>query len=254
MTPRRLAACRRALTLGVAALPLVAAAQGIVIQTPQMQPRGAAGGPGQAAGRAAAQPATSAPQAGGGSPSTSAHPAAYGPQGTHGAAPGYSGAGAAPLQGAGSPLQQRRGSGGFQQPGYAAQHVQPQHGTTAPQTAMAAAAPSASGGTCRAQPTPDRTTVSLLGPDGLPRRHVPLGDFRAHLVVHSPDGQWAVVIAKRRGEPQFAAVALDLAVCQATNTVDLPGLGEDVRFEADAAVVRTSGGERRVRLASTLVR
>jgi hypothetical protein len=96
--------------------------------------------------------------------------------------------------------------------------------------------------------------MSLLGPDGQPRRHLPLGDFRVQQVVHSPDGMWAVAYTKLRGEPQFAAMTLDLTRCETTNTVDLPAAGEDVRFEGDSAVLQLARGERRVRLASTRVR
>ncbi|MFO1221042.1 MAG: hypothetical protein U1E89_21990 [Burkholderiaceae bacterium] len=120
--------------------------------------------------------------------------------------------------------------------------------------AMVAAMPSAAGGTCRVQATPDRGTLSLLGPDGLARRHVPLGDFRSQRVVHSGDGLWAVVLTKLRGEAQFAATVLDLTRCEALHTQDLPRAGEDVRFERGAVIVQLAGGEQRVPLADAMVR
>jgi hypothetical protein len=66
---------------------------------------------------------------------------------------------------------------------------------------MVASTPSAAGGTCRVASSLDRQSMSLLGPDGQPRRHVPLGEFRVQQVVHSPDGLWAVAFTKLRGEP-----------------------------------------------------
>lgn len=250
---------RTALALGGTLLPLWVAAQGISIQTPQLAPRGSA-----------AQPF--APTPGAAHPGFGAQPQAP-QQAPHGSQPGYgqqpgfepqpgygqqAGYGTSPAataqapQALASPMQQRRGAvGAYGQSQYG---QQPGAGGAAPQVAMVAPTPSAPGGACRVQPSPDRQTMSLLGPDGQPRRHVPLGDFRVHQVVHSPDGLWAVALAKLRGEPQFAAVALDLTRCETANTVDLPSAGEDVRFEGDSAVVRMAQGERRVRLATPLVR
>jgi hypothetical protein len=141
-------------------------------------------------------------------------------------------------------MQQRRG-------GYA---QQPTYGTSTQSPVAMAAAPSAAGGLCRVQPSPDRHTLSLVGPDGLPRRHIPLGEFRVQRVVHSDDGSWAVALTKLRGEAQFAAMTLDLARCETANTADLPATGDDVRFESDSVVVRLAQGERRVPLRSGLTR
>ena len=113
---------------------------------------------------------------------------------------------------------------------------------------------STAAGNCRADPSPDRQSVSLLGPDALPKQHVPLGEYRVQQVVHSPDGRWAVAFIKLRGQPSFALISLDLARCEAQNTVDLPAAGEDARFEGDEAIVTLGGKERRVRLASSRVR
>jgi hypothetical protein len=94
-----------------------------------------------------------------------------------------------------------------------------------------------------------------MGADGLPRRHVPLGEFRVQRVVHSADGAWAVAITKLRGENQFAAMTLDLAKCESAHTVDLQAAGEDVRFDAEFAIVKLNNkGEQRVPLRSGLVR
>ncbi|MCU0952912.1 MAG: hypothetical protein MUC68_18265, partial [Burkholderiaceae bacterium] len=109
-------------------------------------------------------------------------------------------------------------------------------------------------GACRAEPSPDRQSVTLLGADALPRQHVPLGEFRVQQVIHSPDGRWAVALTKLRGRPQFAALALDLARCAPTHTIDLPAAAEDARFEADEAVLLLGGRERRMKLADARAR
>jgi|DewCreStandDraft_4_1066084.scaffolds.fasta_scaffold69320_2 hypothetical protein len=157
--------------------------------------------------------------------------------GSHDAAAGGSGA-----DGVASPMRQRRGSSA--QPAYAAAAPAPMIAT-----------PSSATGHCRVQPSPDRQTLSLMGADGLPRRHVPLGEFRVQRVVHSADGAWAVAITKLRGENQFAAMTLDLAKCESAHTVDLQAAGEDVRFDAEFAIVKLNNkGEQRVPLRSGLVR
>jgi hypothetical protein len=224
----------------------VAAAQGIDIHTPQLPPRDVGAQPSTLpqTGPAAQQSNPAAPgygaSAGTGQPQGYGQPGgpAYGAYGA--AQPGY----ADRSSGVASALQQRRGTYG-QPPGYGA-GAQP----AAPMTAT----PSAAGGNCRVQPSPDRQTVSLVGPDGLARRHVPLGEFRVQRVVHADDGAWAIVLTKLRGENQFAAMTFDLARCETANTVDLPATGEDVRFEGDAAVVRMAQGERRVPLKSGWLR
>jgi hypothetical protein len=183
----------------------------------------------------------------GSAPSYGAAPA-YGTPG-HGSAPAYGGApGAARAPAAPSSALAARG-------GYA-----PSAGYgSAPPTndAALAAMPvarSSAAGACRAEPSPDRQSVTLLGADALPRQHVPLGEFRVQQVIHSPDGRWAVALTKLRGQPQFAALTLDLARCAAANTVDLPAAAEDARFEADEAVLLLGGRERRVKLADARVR
>ena len=277
---------RALVAASAAALPLLAAAQAIFIQTPQLPARGAAGqGAPQAAygqqpgPQAATQPAQGTPAgrapgaqpAYGAQPAPAAQPPTWGqpqqqptwgqpqqpgwgqqPSAQPGWGQGQPGGGQtaaqAPQALASSMQQQQRRSAGAH--GYASE---PNAGGPA-QVAMVAPTPSAPGGTCRAQPSPDRQSMSLLGPDGQPRRHLPLGDFRVQQVVHSPDGMWAVAYTKLRGEPQFAAMTLDLTRCETTNTVDLPAAGEDVRFEGDSAVLQLAQGERRVRLASARVR
>lgn len=129
-----------------------------------------------------------------------------------------------------------------------------QPSSSEPAAAIVAPTRSAAAGNCRVEPAPDRQSVSLLGPDALPRQHVPLGEFRVQQVIHSPDGRWAVAFTKLRGQPQFALMTLDLARCEPQNTIDLPAAGDDARFEGDDAIVTLAGGERRVRLASTRVR
>jgi hypothetical protein len=110
-------------------------------------------------------------------------------------------------------------------------------------------------GVCRAQPSPDRQTLMLVtGADSLARAQVPLGEYRAQQVVHSPDGHWAVAYTKLRGREQFAAMTIDLDACKVQNTIELPTAGQDVRFEGDQAVLQLSGGERRVGLRDGRVR
>lgn len=222
--------------LAVLTAPAVAA-QSMDIRTPHLPPRASA----------TQIPGTTQP-GDGGSPS-SAHRPGYGQQPGHGQQPSYNGA---PQAGFGnhsgiaiaSPMQQRRGLA--QQGPYGGASGQPP-------VAMVAS-PSSSSGNCRAQPSPDRQTLSLIGADGLPRKHVPLGEFRVQSVVHAQDGAWAVALTKLRGESQYAAITLDLARCESGNTVTLPAAGEDVRFEADTAIVRLAQGEHRVPLRSGVVR
>lgn len=158
------------------------------------------------------------------------------------------GVGAAPSAAAPSALASGRASGPAY--GYA---PQPGYGP-AEAPAAAIAARSTAAGNCRAELSPDRQSISLMGADALPRQHVPLGEFRAQRVLHSPDGRWAVAFTKLRGRPQFALVSLDLARCEAAHTVDLPAEADDARFDGDEAIVRIGAGERRVRLASGRVR
>lgn len=238
-------------------LSAAAQAQTIDIRIPKMPPRGASGAPGAqppmgaspghdaAPGQGGVTGAANPPGHGGPGHATPGYGSpGYGTAG-HGS-PGYGAAGPAPAPGGSiaSPMQQRRSSAYAPSAGYAA----------AAPAAPLIATPSAAPGNCRVQPSPDRQSLSLLGADGLPRRHVPLGEFRVQRVVHSGDGAWAVAITKLRGENQFAAMTLDLAKCETANTVDLPAAGEDVRFEAEAAVVKLGKGERHVPLQSGLVR
>ena len=113
----------------------------------------------------------------------------------------------------------------------------------------------AEAGACRAQPTPDRQALMLVsGTAALARGHVPLGEFRAQQVVHSPDGRWAVAFTKLRGAPQFAAMTIDLERCELQRVIDLSAAGEDVRFDGDDAVLRLANGERRIGLRDGRVR
>lgn len=246
--------CFACLALLVGATPLSGAAQGIAIQTPQLPARGQAGiaPPAQAA---SPQPPTdgNASQPTAAMQPTQATPSSPG-QMPAGQTPGYASASAssaAPvIQPLGSPLQQRATGGGLWQaftqttaPGYAGGA-----GGSSPPVAMVVPTPSAPGGNCRVQPSPDRQTLSLVGPDGQPRRHVPLGDFRVQRIAHSPDGRWAVALTKLRGEPQFAALMLNLERCETTHAVDLPSAGTEVSFESSMAVVQLGTGEQRVPL------
>jgi hypothetical protein len=104
-------------------------------------------------------------------------------------------------------------------------------------------------------PSSERQSLTLVsGEPPLPREHVPLGEFRAQQVVHSPDGRWAVAFTKLRGAPQFAAITLDLERCSVQRTVELPAAGSDAAFDGEHAVLSYAGGERRVPLKDGSVR
>ncbi len=136
---------------------------------------------------------------------------------------------------------------------YGAPYAAPAAAALAPATVVQPA--KAATGACRALPSPDRQTLSLVsGPEALPRDHLPLGEFRAQQVVHSADGRWAVVFTKLRGRPQFAALTIDLERCALQRTIELPGAGGDAEFQGDDAVLRFDGGERRVALRDGRVR
>jgi hypothetical protein len=102
---------------------------------------------------------------------------------------------------------------------------------------------------------PDRQALTLLGTaDSLPRHFVPLGEFRAQLVIHSPDGHWAVAFLKLRGQSQFAMLTIDLSTCKEQHTVDLAQAGEDARFEGDTVSVRFGNQEKQWPLADRRLR
>ena len=124
------------------------------------------------------------------------------------------------------------------------------------QAAAPAVMPQRAGaGLCRAQPTPDRQTLVLVvGPEALARTQIPLGEFRAQQVVHSPDGRWAVAYTKLRGAAQFAAITIDLERCESQRVIELPKAGEEARFEGDDVVLQWAGGERRSTLRDGRVR
>ncbi len=129
------------------------------------------------------------------------------------------------------------------------------YGTAPPPPAPTVVPQRATAGNCRAQPTPDRQTVVLVsGAEALARAHLPLGEFRAQQVVHSPDGRWAVVYTKQRGAASYAAMTIDLERCELQRVVELSAAGEDVRFDGDDAVLRLAGSERRVGLRDGRVR
>lgn len=264
----------------LALLSSAALAQAINVVAPTLPPRTAGGAP-----------ATTAPTAGSAAPGTgtTVHGSPAGAA-TPGTAPAY---GSAPAAGASPAYGGNAGYGGTPGHGGAPAYGTPGYGSTpayggTPGAARAPAAPasalasrggyapsagygsappandaalaampvarSSAPGTCRAEPSPDRQSVTLLGADALPRQHVPLGEFRVQQVIHSPDGRWAIALTKLRGQPQFAALTLDLARCAAASSVDLPAAAEDARFEADEAVLLLGGRERRVKLADARVR
>jgi hypothetical protein len=229
--------------LVAAVCPVVALAQAISITTPQLPPR------------ATAPASTASPADPGGHPGSHGVPAAPAPAGgsPYGGAPVYAPAAAGGGRAPASPLQQHGGRGGFP-PAYPGQAPGADSGYAAPSDGAAIATPSQPGGTCRAQPSPERHSVSLLGPDGLPRSHVPLGEFRVQFVSHSPDGQWAVAVTKLRGQAQYAATAIDLARCVVTHTVALAAAADEVRFDGAVAMLRMASREQRLPLADPRVR
>lgn len=140
---------------------------------------------------------------------------------------------------------------------YAPQNYAPQ--AHAPQAALPAlptqSLPAAPAGRCRVLPSPERQSLALVsGEPPLPREQLPLGEFRAQQVVHSPDGRWAVAFTKLRGAPQFAALTIDLDACRLQHTIDLPGAGSDAAFDGEQALLRYAGGERKVDLKDRSVR
>ena len=166
--------------------------------------------------------------------------------------------------GSGAAQAGREAQGSMQPGSYPGSPTQAGAYANAPQPGQAyayapAAAPvvpqRAEAGACRAVPTPDRQTLMLVsGTAALARGHVPLGEFRAQQVVHSPDGRWAVAYTKLRGAAQYAAMTIDLERCEVQRVLDLSGAGEDVRFEGDDAVLRLADGERRIALRDGRVR
>lgn len=208
-----------------------AQAQPIPVTTPRLPPRGDAAAP-QPQGQSAVQ----AGRAGFGQGATA--PGAY--AGTT-APPGTTPGAMAPAGAYASPVPQTAGYAPY---GAATAPPAP---TVVPQRAAA--------GNCRAQPTPDRQTLVLVsGAEALARAHLPLGEFRAQQVVHSPDGRWAVVYTKLRGAAQYAAMTIDLERCELQRVVELSAAGEDVRFDGDDAVLSLAGSERRVGLRDGRVR
>ena len=211
------ASARSLVAAALLAVVLPVLAQAIPVTTPRLPPH--SGGPGAAA------PAQAQPQA-------NMQPAAQ---------PGGYGAGQAGMQAGAyaNPAQQGQS--------YGAYAAVPAEAPVMPQRAEA--------GVCRAQPTPDRQTLMLVsGTPALARAHVPLGEFRAQQVVHSPDGRWAVAYTKLRGVAQYAAMMIDLERCEVQRVVDLSAAGEDVRFDGDDAVLRLADGERRIGLRDGRVR
>jgi hypothetical protein len=251
-TASRWPICLALLMASAGVLAQTAVTGNIQIQTPKLPPR-----QGQAPA-AAAQPAYG-PQ--GQAPATAAQPG-YGQQGpapqasaAYGAQPGQGGYGAQPQQAFGQ--QGGQNSFGAQaQPAY--QPQQGGYGATAPAfTGSTGPAPTraAAGGPCRVDLSPDRQTLSLLGAgDSLPRQFLPLGEFRAQQVVHSPDGRWAVAFLKLRGRSQFAMLTLDLAACKEQRTIDLAQAGEEATFDGDNVTVRSGGKDQQWALADKRVR
>ena len=222
-----------------AALPVLA--QAIPVTTPRLPPRSA--GPGAAAPAPAPAPTQAA---------TQAQPQANMQAGRP--ATGSTGMQAGMQQGA----QQGRYQGNPTQAStYANPAPQGQpYGAYAAAPAAAPVMPQrAEAGTCRAQLSPDRQALMLVsGAPALARAHLPLGEFRAQQVVHSPDGRWAVAYTKLRGAAQYAALTIDLERCELQRVVDLNAAGEDVRFDGDDAVLRLANGERRIALRDGRVR
>ncbi len=244
-----------------------ALAQAINVVAPTLPPRTAGGATATAAPTAGA-PTTGAGTTVHGTPAgaaTSGTAPAYGSAPTAGASPAYGGSaghGGTPAYGApgyGSTPAYGGTAGAARAPAAPASALASRggyapgagYGSAPPANDAALAAMpvarSGAAGACRAEPSPDRQSVTLLGADALPR-------FRVQQVIHSPDGRWAVALTKLRGQPQFAALTLDLSRCAAAHTVDLPAAADDARFEADEAVLLMAGRERRIKLADLRVR
>ena len=232
-----------AAALLAATLPVLA--QGIPVTTPRLPPRSV--GPGAAATAPTHAPTQAQAQA---HPQANSQPAAQ---------PGVCGAAQAGRPTSGNAATQQ---GSYQgNPAQAGTYANPApqgqpYGAYAAAPAAAPVIPQrAEAGACRAQPTPDRQALTLVsGAPALARAHLPLGEFRAQQVVHSPDGRWAVAYTKLRGAAQYAAMTIDLERCELQRVIDLSAAGEDVRFDGDDAVLRLSTGERRIVLRDGRVR
>ena len=227
-------AARSLLPAALLAAVLPVLAQAIPVTTPRLPPRSDGAGA-QATARANPQAHNQ----------TYAQPAVQ---------PGGSGAAQAGREAQGS-MQPGSSPGSPTQAGAYANAPQPGQAYAYAPAAAPVVPQRAEAGACRAVPTPDRQTLMLVsGTAALARGHVPLGEFRAQQVVHSPDGRWAVAYTKLRGAAQYAAMTIDLERCEVQRVLDLSGAGEGVRFEGDDAVLRLADGERRIALRDGRVR
>jgi len=253
-----------------------AVADTIQIQTPNLPPRQSGVPPPAASNQPNAQQGSTPQDAGSYQQGSQV---GYGDQGSQGGYgnQGYQGGNGAQGYQGGNGAQGYQGGNGAQesQGGYGAQAnqapqaprsvlgSQPQsqaaYGSQGSQGSSAFNGPaptrSSSEGSCRVEVAPDRQTLTFVGTtDALPRHYLPLGDFRAQQVVHSPDGRWAVAFIKLRGKNQFAMLTMDLMKCKEQHSVDLAQAGEDATFEADIVTVHFGGKEKKWPLADRRVR
>ena len=265
------------------AITQAAAADAIQIQTPNLPPR-QSGTQAPATSQPTYTQQGSTPQATGGydTQGSQGNYGAQGSQGGYGAQGSQGGYGAQGSQG-GYGAQGSQGGYGAQgsQGGYDAQGSQGGYGAQAPRSVLGSQSQSqgsygaqgsqgsygaqgsngpmptrpSSEGPCRVEVSPDRQTLTFVGTtDALPRHFLPLGEFRAQQVVHSPDRRWAVAFIKLRGQAQFAMWTMDLTTCKEQHSVDLAQAGENATFEADIVTVRFGGKEQKWPLADKRVR
>lgn len=244
----------------------VAVADTIQIQTPNLPPRQSGAPPPAATNQPTAQQEPT-PQAVGGYQQGSQGNIVQQSQGSYGDQGSGGGYGTQVSQG-GYGAQESQGSYGAQatQAPQAPRSVlgsqsqsQAAYGSQGSQGSSAFNGPAptrpSSEGPCRVEVAPDRQTLTFVGTtDALPRHYLPLGEFRAQQVVHSPDGRWAVAFIKLRGKNQFAMLTMDLMKCKEQHSVDLAQAGEDATFEADIVTVHFGGKEKKWPLSDRRVR
>ncbi len=96
---------------------------------------------------------------------------------------------------------------------------------------------------CTVKISSDRTVISLMeAGSSQARDHVSINPDRVQKVLMSPDGNWSLVMFKVRGENSFGAIPVDLAKCEAQESVDIPAVTDNAQFEGDAVTLAYPDG------------
>jgi len=106
--------------------------------------------------------------------------------------------------------------------------------------------------TCTVKISSDRTVISLMeAGSAQAREHVSINPDRVQKVLTSPDGNWSLVMFKVRGESQFGAIPVDLAMCEAQESVDIPAVTDNAQFEGETVtLVYPDGMQKKLSLRS----